>query len=377
MGQNDFVRQEMRIPAINNSGRWRMVLCALVMAVSSAACAQPRLPEFPIGMYGVEDSRQIGRLREAGFDCFQSYSESSGTLHALARGARKAGMRILAHPHGLIAAGSAPKDWPLAAWYLQDEPDVTRTPPTELESLDEKVRRWSPGVPTAFVVGQGSAVARYAGAGDVVMVDWYPVPHLPLESVGEQVGLAVAGARGKPVWAVLQAMDWRGYPQRNATKARIGRFPNQTELRFMSYDAVFAGARGLWYFTDTMPGGKPLGDRPELWSSVAAVAREMRAMSSVFARGRPIPLPFEPPASALAARSWTYRGRDYLVLINRAKGVSVKVPAAALEKSWRPLFATRRDPRDLLREYNGAYYLNPYQVMVLESRLRPKRLLGR
>lgn len=356
---------------------WRQGLFVLFAAGLSAACARPRIPEFPIGIYGVEDAVQIDRLREAGFDSFQSYSESSGSLNALSIGARKAGMRMLAHPQGLIAAGSAPKDWPLAAWYLQDEPDVTRTPPAELESLDATVRRWSPGAPTAFVVGQGSAAARYAGAGDVVMVDWYPVPHLPLETVGEQVALAVAGARGKPVWAVLQAMDWRGYPQRNPKNARIGRFPSQAELRFMSYDAVLAGARGLWFFSDTMPGGGTLGERPELWSQVASVSREMRAMARVFARGRLIPLPFAPPSSALASRSWTYRGRDYLILINRAKSVSVKVPVSAMESTWRPLFSARRDARELLREHQGSYYLNPYQVLVLESRLRPRRLLGR
>lgn len=354
-----------------------IIQSALLVAFAGAVRAAPMPPEFPIGMYGVETVGQIDRLREAGFDSFQSYSESSGTLHALALGARKAGMRMLAHPQGLITTGKAPKGWPLAAWYLQDEPDVTRTPPAELESSDEKVHRWSPGVPTAFVVGQGSAVARYAGAGDVVMVDWYPVPHLPLETVGEQVALAVAGAQSKPVWAVLQAMDWRGYPQRDPKKARIGRFPTQAELRFMSYDAVLAGARGLWFFSDTMPGGATLGERPELWSRVAGVSREMRAMAPVFAHGRLIPLPFAPPASALTSRSWTYRGRDYLVLINRAKAVSVRVPVAALENTWRPLFAARRDPRELLREFNGSHYLNPYQVLVLESRLRPKRFLGR
>jgi hypothetical protein len=53
------------------------------------------------------------------------------------------------------------------------------------------------------------------------------------------------------------------------------------------------------------------------------------------------------------------------------------VPGEALEAAWRPLFEARRDPRELLTKYEDAYYLKPYQVLVLESRLRPSRLLGR
>jgi hypothetical protein len=53
------------------------------------------------------------------------------------------------------------------------------------------------------------------------------------------------------------------------------------------------------------------------------------------------------------------------------------VPEEALEPGWRPLFEARRDPRELLKKYMGAYYLKPYQALVLESRLRPSRLIGR
>jgi hypothetical protein len=41
------------------------------------------------------------------------------------------------------------------------------------------------------------------------------------------------------------------------------------------------------------------------------------------------------------------------------------------------LFEARRDPRELLKKHLDAYYLKPYQVLVLESRLRPSRLFGR
>lgn len=141
-------------------------------------------------------------------------------------------------------------------------------------------------------------------------------------------------------------------------------------LRFASYDAVFSGASGIRYL-------KPAALKLERLVYAEQMAREMRAMAPVFARGRPIPLPFDPPTDGWMARAWTYRGRDYLILANRTKDRQWKVPAAALEPTWRPLFEKRREPRELLKKHRDAYYLKPYQVLVLESRIRPKRLLGR
>lgn len=92
--------------------------------------------------------------------------------------------------------------------------------------------------------------------------------------------------------------------------------------------------------------------------------------------GRHLDLPFTPPQDAWSARALTYRGRDYLVLVNPAGNRLWKAPDLALEPRWRALYAPRRDPREALRLANAAYYLNPNQVLVLESRLKPQRLLG-
>ena len=65
------------------------------------------------------------------------------------------------------------------------------------------------------------------------------------------------------------------------------------------------------------------------------------------------------------------------MLINRTKDRQWRVPEEALEPGWRPLLEARRDPRELLTKSEDAYYLKPYQVLVLESRLRPSRPPGR
>lgn len=178
--------------------------------------------------------------------------------------------------------------------------------------------------------------------------------------------LWAAGCGAKPEFSV-DVVDARA-PAAPAGSVSVS--ADEAALRFVSYDAVLGGASGIRFFT-------PAAAKPGQTLKAEAVARELRLMAPIFARGRSIPLPFDPPTAGWTARAWTYRGRDYLILANRTKDRQWKVPTAALEPTWRPLFELRRDPRELLKKFQDAYYLKPNQVLVLESRLRPRRLFGR
>ncbi len=350
----------------------------LLLASSvSVGCSSSGLPEFPVGLYNVESAADARIARDAGFDSFYTNQTDPARLAVMARVARREGMRMLATPDALIASSVSSRGWPAAAWYVQDEPEVWRVSPAELAAHDKAVRAWAPGTATAFVVGDGSVAARYAASGDVLMLDWYPVPHLPLESFGQNVRAVVAAAGARPTWAVVQAMDWRDFPQRDPQKPRIGRFPTRAEIRFMSYDAVLAGARGVWYYTFRSLQDHTLAEHPGEWLAVSAVAQEMSAMAPIFARGRPVAVPYREEPDLPIARGWTHHGRDYLVLENPRGDVLMRVPDEALGTGWRPLFEVSRDPRELLEPHNGSFYLMPYQVLVLESRLKLSRLLGR
>jgi hypothetical protein len=350
----------------------------LLLVLAAVACGSPTPTQFPVGFFGVEKPEDAKRLSERGYNAFQSYRTSPEEVAAVAREAKSRGAALLVSPKALYATTHTAAEFFGAVWYLQDEPDIHDMDQAALKAVETKTLSWAPGSKTAFVVGDGSKAKDYPGVADAIMVDWYPVPHRPLESAGDHVRMTAEAAGGRTVWAVLQAMDWRLFmPPNPKRKNPVGRFPTAAELRFMSYDAVLNGARGVWYFTYTLPDGSTLAKTPALLSAVDSAAGEMKAMAPIFARGRPIPLPFEPPTRGWLARAWTYHGRDYLVLANRTKDRQWKVPGEALKPYWRPLFEARRDPRELLKSFNGSYYLKPYQVLVLESRIRPKRLLGR
>lgn len=343
---------------------------AILFAAALCACAAPAAQRFPIGIYGVERPEDLVQIRNAGFDAFQTYLGDRAALAALAKEAGRQGLRMLAAPDELLKAGDSAPAWPLLAWYLQDEPDVNDVTPEALAAKERRVRSWDHKGKEAFVVGQGSAAARYASSGDAFMLDWYPVPHLALDSVADQLDeVRLALPDGKPLWMVLQAFDWRDYPQHgDGKKPRIGRFPTHGEMRFMTYLAVLHGASGLFYFTLNDPAHRPLYARPALWQALETVIDEARAMRPIWVDGRRMPLPFAVDPDGPESACWRFHGRDYFVLLNRRADVSLKVPDETLRSSWRPLFESRRDPREVLQKFGEAYYLKPHQVLVLESR---------
>ena len=212
--------------------------------------------DFPLGFYGIGGPLELSALKQAGFNCFATYVQDPERLAALAAESKKLGLKMVAYPDRVIDSPYAKeaKRWPVLAWYLYDEPEVSRLPLAGLEKLDKRVKDWSPKQRTVFVMGEGVAAFTYGGVADALMVDWYPVPHLRLESVGEQVAMTKAGAaikdaarQDKPVWAVLQAFDWSGYPQRR--KPPVGGFPTFDQVRFMTYLSIARGAEGIFYFT--------------------------------------------------------------------------------------------------------------------------------
>lgn len=356
------------------------VRSALALALlSSLACSRapsgPRaaLTRFPIGIYGVNDPKHLERLKEDGFDSFHTYSSDPVLLAALAKEANRRGMRMVIYPDKVREADLAlTRDWPVDAWYLIDEPDVMKMSSTALQALSDKTRAWDPIRPQTFVIGQGAPARLYGGVADILMMDWYPVPHKPTDSVADQIDLVMAAIpTDKPFWMVVQAYDWADEIA-SPTKQKGLRFPNHSEIRFMSYLSVLHGARGLFYFTLGKK-GKTLFEYPELWQAVARVSREMKAMQPIFERGTPINLPFVPDVN-LEARAWRYHGRDYVVILNRRRQFQQKVPEALLRREWRPLAEVRRDARELLKPAHGAYYLKPYQVMVFESSVRWRSL---
>ena len=103
------------------------------------------------------------------------------------------------------------------------------------------------GVPLAV-----AKLKPYVKAFDVTAADIFPISNPPsnqasspttdMSVVGEVTRKMVAAAQGKPVWMTLQ-IAWSGTPFPS-----VPIFPSLQQERFMVYDAIVAGARGLTFF---------------------------------------------------------------------------------------------------------------------------------
>ncbi|MBP9002896.1 MAG: hypothetical protein KBH78_04640 [Candidatus Hydrogenedentes bacterium] len=102
-------------------------------------------------------------------------------------------------------------------------------------------------------------LAAFGQAADIVGCDIYPVPVSPrvrhsdlvnrtLSCVGDYTSRMRASAPGKPVWMVLQGFGWADIHEMPPEAEQEMRRPTLDETRFMAYDAIARGARGLVYW---------------------------------------------------------------------------------------------------------------------------------
>lgn len=102
-----------------------------------------------------------------------------------------------------------------------------------------------------------SELVPYRPAFDITGVDVYPVSYPPgvhsdsrnrdISVVGDMTAKMITAGGGKPVWTTLQ-IAWSGTIPTSDKPARVPRFPSLKEERFMAYQAIVSGARGLFFF---------------------------------------------------------------------------------------------------------------------------------
>ena len=336
--------------------KWLLVVGLLTVVWSAQAAP------FPLCMYDVHNPADVPVIKEAGFTCIQSYYKNPEKLAPLAQAAAENGLQTVFYPNEVIGSGyeQAAQNWPMLAWYLVDEPDVWKWPRSRVTAAHEKARAAFPRHETALVIGQGRTTTPFYDLPDNLMMDWYPVPHLALTSFGDNVRWAKEGqtahqAGEKPLWGVVQIFDWKEYKQHRPDNERIGRFPTQEEIRFMSYDGIVNGAAGLFYFNFNTRGTPLPTAQPEWWSRVKAVTQELARLRPVLENGQLVKNPLSVRAP-LVLQTRLYEGYLYLILLNRSDG-AVPVPKRLLKKKY-TLFSVGEK----------ADKISPYGVWVLKKK---------
>ncbi len=146
-----------------------------------------------------------------------------------------------------------------------------------LKGLDPNHPVWMNHAPRNEI----SQLAAFDKAADVVGCDIYPIPehlvgHSDLRdlsevSVGAYTDRMQQAAPGKPVWMVLQGFGWADLDKNPTLVDRDKkRRPTVQETRFMAYDAIAHGARGILYW-----GTAYIEKDSDLWHDLLKVVREL------------------------------------------------------------------------------------------------------
>jgi hypothetical protein len=156
------------------------------------------------------------------------------------------------------------KDNPaMAAWKGADEPlwgnmnTNGKRPPASIATVYKIVHELDPDHPVMVLQaprGTAEELATYAPYLDVTGMDVFPISYPPgghvakwpnkeISSVGDWTKIVMQGSAGKPVWMTLQ-IAFSGTTKPGKTL----RFPNFAEERFMTYEAIICGARGINWF---------------------------------------------------------------------------------------------------------------------------------
>ena len=227
------------------------------------------------------------------------------------------------------------KDHPaLGAWKGIDEPAnpnrPARVPAAGLVRAYRTLRASDPNHPVVITqapVGTAAQLAPYRPAFDITGADIYPVSYPPGKHAGGKHDIGVVGditrkmvgaAGGKPIWMTLQ-IAWSGVIPTERHPANVQRFPTLSQERFMAYQAIVNGARGLAFF-----GGH-----------LTQIAR---------------------PADAKAGWNWTFWERVLRPLLEELTSDSF-APALVAPDARRAVKASAKDVELVTREAGGFLYL--------------------
>jgi hypothetical protein len=251
------------------------------------------------------------------------------------------------------------KDHPaLGAWKGIDEPAnpnrPARVPVAGLVRAYRTLRASDPNHPVVITqapVGTAAQLIPYRPAFDITGADIYPVSYPPgkhagrgkhdIGVVGDITRKMVRAAGGRPVWMTLQ-IAWSGVIATEQHPANVPRFPTLSQERFMAYQAIVNGARGLAFF-----GGH-----------LTQIAR---------------------PADAQAGWNWTFWERVLRPLLEELTSDSV-APALVAPDARRRVTASAKDVELVTREAGGFLYVIAVRRGSATSRVGfsglPARLTG-
>jgi hypothetical protein len=221
----------------------------------------------------------------------------------------------------------------LLGWYVADEPNGYKIPPSELEEIYRIINENDPWHPVSIVFMAPFLSSRdYEDALDIVMADPYPLPDLPVTMVGNVTSQLKEEFTGKrPVWIVPQAFGGGELWSRE---------PTFQEIRSMTWQSIINGATGIQYFVRQGPNYFPKS--PATWAECGKMAMEVAEITPWLLSDED-PNKVETSSKNILVSSKLHNGKLIVMAVNKANE-----PSSALirihgitDKRARSLFENR------------------------------------
>lgn len=347
---------------------------------------------FPLGIYGYGPGslteQSLGELRDSGFNLVRApLTEPEQTRQTL----------DLVQAHGMMAwvplsstmeigegedakrerlkqvipaLASHPA---LLCWESADEPAWSGRSAEALERGYRLVRTLDPNHPVWTNHAPRNSVdelARFNRATDIAGADIYPVPEPQTQSDLPNKTLAVVGdetsknllavLNRKPLFMVLQGFAWADLARRRGgTDPAV--YPTRHQSRFMAYQAIVRGARGLAYW------GVHYTPKPSpFWNDLRSVVFELSQMQSVLAgpnTGDVVKVLEGGKAIETLVRRPDENRERFIIAVNTSAQpvrARLEIPRAMPKVTWRVLFEERTVVGNPIEDHFEPYAVHIY-----------------
>lgn len=269
-------------------------------------------------------------------------------------------------------------------WKGKDEPAWGKTPVENVLRTYKVIKEAEGDNKLPVIVGQApkypaERLAPYSAGCDITGEDIFPIgyplgkhsdmPNKQISVVGDETKKIMKAANGKPVWMALQ-IAWSGVSRPGQNTLRFPTFP---EERYMTYQAIIDGARGLNYFggnidKDMTPQDQSLGWNWRFWNRILRpVLEEINSKSPLYPAliapnsKLPIKLTGAPDVEFTVREA----GKDLFILAAKREGETVQVTFSGLPSDVSQAEVLYEPPRTVTAK-NGAFtdWFGPNEVHV-------------
>ncbi len=198
-----------------------------------------------------------------------------------------------------------------------------------IKEIDPKHPVWANHAPRNSM----ESLRRFSTCADIIGCDIYPVPMHPklrhsdlmdqtMSSVGAYTRRMQEIDPKKPVWMVIQGFDWGMLQgdvyERSGNEQKGFRPPTLNEIRFMGFDCIVNGARGILFWgTHCVPRDM------QLWTDLISFAKEIKSLQPVLSAedaSQPIEIKqdeiFGSGDRGVLALIKIYQGKPWVFLVN-------------------------------------------------------------